>query len=449
MADQIVTYEQALAQGLKWYFTGEPCKRGHIGRRNLSRSCLECRHENWIARRTETKASRGSILANELPERPVSRDEAISLGLNYYFTGAPCKRGHISIRYLAGPCVACRTPGGRKFGAVDQATHTQEQGETTFFTGTACINGHIAERLKSGGRCVACLREKSFESYRQKVSSLDLSVDGIILSREDALLKGLPWYFTGTPCKYGHISKRTTVNQRCCACQAARLRGLTLEVDPDYEPLQWRQIRLIARKEGRITYNGKTCETCGSDIRAALDGRCWPCHQERHKQWRNENAAHVSQRMREWQENNKDRVREYRKEYFPAYYAKNRTKLLEKEREYRKANPHILKKAQDKYREKNRELLLAKNANRRARRIGIDGHHTFADRAALLAAQGHRCANCNADLRRVKKHLDHIMPLALGGSNDKRNIQYLCEPCNLAKAAKDPIAFARQHGRLL
>lgn len=39
----IITRQQALQQGLLHYFTGKPCKRGHVARRYVSiRSCIEC-----------------------------------------------------------------------------------------------------------------------------------------------------------------------------------------------------------------------------------------------------------------------------------------------------------------------------------------------------------------------------------------------------------------------
>ena len=40
-------------------------------------------------------------------------------------------------------------------------------------------------------------------------------------------------------------------------------------------------------------------------------------------------------------------------------------------------------------------------------------------------------------------------PLALGGSNDKANLQLLCPTCNAKKSAKHPIDFMQSRGLLL
>ena len=35
-------------------------------------------------------------------------------------------------------------------------------------------------------------------------------------------------------------------------------------------------------------------------------------------------------------------------------------------------------------------------------------------------------------------HIDHIMPVSKGGTNDRENLVYCCAPCNLSKHAKTP-----------
>lgn len=44
----------------------------------------------------------------------ISRKEAFSLGLNYYFTGKQCKHGHISKRDMRGSCYECKLEFERK-----------------------------------------------------------------------------------------------------------------------------------------------------------------------------------------------------------------------------------------------------------------------------------------------------------------------------------------------
>ena len=44
----------------------------------------------------------------------------------------------------------------------------------------------------------------------------------MIISRKEAIKQGLKHYFTGLPCKYGHINKRTTNDYNCVTCNKER-----------------------------------------------------------------------------------------------------------------------------------------------------------------------------------------------------------------------------------
>jgi 5-methylcytosine-specific restriction endonuclease McrA len=49
MADQIISRKEARLQGLKHYFTGCPCPRGHIAKKFVnSKKCLECSRERTV-----------------------------------------------------------------------------------------------------------------------------------------------------------------------------------------------------------------------------------------------------------------------------------------------------------------------------------------------------------------------------------------------------------------
>jgi 5-methylcytosine-specific restriction endonuclease McrA len=64
--------------------------------------------------------------------------------------------------------------------------------------------------------------------------------------------------------------------------------------------------------------------------------------------------------------------------------------------------------------------------------------------AALFDSQLGRCANpyCGVSLK-DGCHVDHIMPVALGGSFDLRNLQFLCPDCNFRKNKLHPDEWER------
>jgi 5-methylcytosine-specific restriction endonuclease McrA len=128
---------------------------------------------------------------------------------------------------------------------------------------------------------------------------------------------------------------------------------------------------------------------------------------------------------------------EYISEQRRAYYLNNREAVKKRIFAYQKARPEQTK-------------LLAKiTANRRrARLLNAGGDYTRQDIERLLTLQRCKCANCGDSLKKGY-HIDHRIPVALGGSNHRDNIELLCPPCNYAKAAKHPVAFAQENGRLL
>jgi 5-methylcytosine-specific restriction endonuclease McrA len=73
MADQIISREEALAQGLKRFFTGERCHRGHVSERYTSSGiCCACGNENyktWYGRHPEKAAAARAADKAKKPDR--------------------------------------------------------------------------------------------------------------------------------------------------------------------------------------------------------------------------------------------------------------------------------------------------------------------------------------------------------------------------------------------
>ena len=54
-------------------------------------------------------------------------------------------------------------------------------------------------------------------------------------------------------------------------------------------------------------------------------------------------------------------------------------------------------------------------------------------RHQVFQRDGYRCRECGATNKQTRLHVDHIKPVAKGGTNDLNNLQTLCEECNKAK----------------
>jgi 5-methylcytosine-specific restriction endonuclease McrA len=65
------TRTEAKAAGAKFYFTGEPCVRGHIALRKTKGSCLECVKEDWA-------------VDNERRKGKPKTEASIAAGRRYY-----------------------------------------------------------------------------------------------------------------------------------------------------------------------------------------------------------------------------------------------------------------------------------------------------------------------------------------------------------------------------
>lgn len=189
-------------------------------------------------------------------------------------------------------------------------------------------------------------------------------------------------------------------------------------------------------------FNGAPCPRGHVGIRYTTNQSCVDCLLEK-----NGTAAKKAYKQR-WYEENKERSLARQKEH---YLATREQQLSRRQAYYIKNKDHLLAKCME-WRERNWQRVLERHSvycrNRRAAKRASSGAHTRDDIAAILRAQKHRCGYCRTSLS-AGYHVDHIMPLALGGANDRRNLQALCPTCNLRKNSKDPIVFAQENGRLL
>lgn len=234
-------------------------------------------------------------------------------------------------------------------------------------------------------------------------------------SRKAAKESGSPYYCTGNPCSRGHVCRRNTKSGRCRLCDIVLSAGFRKE-----------------RPEYSAGYNKKYYEKNKQNLidRAKNyyeENKHWLKDKKRDHYFANKEKYNLAGK-KHYQEN----IEKYR-EYNLKYREDRLEELRKKDREWYKANPEIVKQ---------------RNRNCKARRKGAEGKFTNDDVKNIFNRQKGKCINC---LKNIAKeyHVDHVIPIKLGGTNWPNNLQLLCPTCNLKKNAKHPIKWAQEQGRLL
>jgi len=217
----------------------------------------------------------------------------------------------------------------------------------------------------------------------------------------------------------------------------------------------------------------KTCVKCGS-TEFSPRGECRLCARVRADEYRKANPekAYLSKRRsrakklseyiekeKAWAEENKYKRLSYMKDYYLSnkdlikrrtseYRASNPDKFRQYERTWRNNNSDKIKAYKSAYVAKNIEAYRVYSRNRRARIKKSPGALSKGIVAFLLKQQKGICPCCNQPLG-LDYHVDHIIPLALGGLNCDSNVQLLRAVCNKQKGAKHPVDFMRERGLLL
>jgi len=119
---------EAIADDERYYFSGSLCRHGHLCPRRFTGHCLECKRKidrdrrrrlsaekrgqaKWQNGRVQRMVDLDALIESGLPTSP---QEAKKSGSKYYFTGNPCRNGHLSPRYRDGQCIQCHRDGRRR-----------------------------------------------------------------------------------------------------------------------------------------------------------------------------------------------------------------------------------------------------------------------------------------------------------------------------------------------
>ncbi len=231
------------------------------------------------------------------------------------------------------------------------------------------------------------------------------------------------------------------------------------------------------------------CKKCQAETERKANNDCKPCAKVRAAIWAAKNSDQLKARCAAWRIANLDREKANNLAWYAAnieraratrrdYQAANADQLKVKKAEYyvanadsikektgaryaanpkqfnaasavwRKANPERKKAIDAAWHKANPEANRINGQNRRARKRANGGTLSKGLAAKLFKLQKGKCPCCKQPLG-DKFHLDHIVPIAKGGSNTDDNIQLLRSRCNNQKHARDSIDFMQSRGFLL
>ncbi len=214
-----------------------------------------------------------------------------------------------------------------------------------------------------------------------------------VILRRDAKAQGLLRYFTGEPCPKGHLAERLVSSCGCLECCRVAANPKRRETAAAYYLANAEERKAAVRERWQTSPQAKALDKASRDARRQ--------------------SIRAYDRMRAKRDRDKKRV------------------IIDR---WIENNP-----------ERYRQLNIAKSHRRRARIAAVGGSFSADDIEQMWTAQGDRCWWCNARLK-GEFHVDHRIPIAKGGANDRSNIVIACVPCNKSKSAKMPWEFA---GRLL
>lgn len=211
-------------------------------------------------------------------------------------------------------------------------------------------------------------------------------------NRKEARALGLKQYYTGEPCKYGHLSPRAAANGLCLACNRERIRAATAK-DPE---------GTAKRRRGRYLSNIESVKETQKAYREA--------HKEIEKarvtKWVKENPERELAKQKRWRDRNAHRIPELRKQW-------------------RNRNPGKV----GLYNSNRRGLKNTATPEVPDKWLGV-----FRSEIEAIYAEARQMA----EITGLGYDVDHVFPLSKGGVHAPWNLRILPASVNRSKHTKIP-----------
>jgi hypothetical protein len=118
-----------------------------------------------------------------------------------------------------------------------------------------------------------------------------------LISRQEAIARGLKRYRTGKPCKHGHVAERQLANNRCIVCQNIAKRDQYVPGSVDRQKARVNEARYRAAHPDKLVTKNARRYTIDRPKTLARDAR-----------WRARNPIKVRQRRARWQKANPEKM---------------------------------------------------------------------------------------------------------------------------------------------
>lgn len=170
----------------------------------------------------------------------------------------------------------------------------------------------------------------------------------------------------------------------------------------------------------------KRCPRCQGEFELedfSSAGYCKPCNRARALAW---NRAHP--------EKTAEKVRVSMRKRWAAD-PEFRARSIEKNREWKAANPEAVREHHVRSTPAQRARHAEHQAARRAATKGVVVQE-HVERSVVFERDGGLCGICGDPVLTDDWHMDHVVPLALGGEHSYANVQVSHPACNLSKGGR-------------
>ena len=149
--------------------------------------------------------------------------------------------------------------------------------------------------------------------------------------------------------------------------------------------------------------------------------------------WRAENKAEAAAQDAKSYATHKDKdaYKAAKKIYLAGWRAEHKAEAAAYAAEYFAAHKDFLSAKHAEYHNSHPDKIQAARSRRRARKMGVESDNSVL--SDVIALYGNRCLCCGAETALT---VDHVIPLARGGSDLLDNKQPLCKSCNSSKGVK-------------